>query len=150
MARTKSIETYPPAFARVIEEAVLREIRLPMPTPKDAERLRGKLYAYFGAIHEAAKPIEALPEIKQLSHMARRVQLRIDGSVLIGRPQDQDPDAQLILQNLGSGHSMLSPVQGIPSAPTSTESWAMAAQSRAVSEPLPSEFLRGLAKGVKP
>lgn len=102
MSYTKDLESYPEEFGLLIETGATKGVSLPMPTPAEAKRLQGRLYAYKGALKKACHDDpEATDEVRALFKLSQRCQMRIEGSLLVLRPLDQDPDAALIKAALG-------------------------------------------------
>lgn len=100
MPRSKNPAQYPQAFEQAFTEACLRPFRIPCASEAEARRLMGRLYSYVGAVRHAAGRD---PELKALDAMLSKVQVRVEGATVLLRPQDQDPDAQLVLTALASG-----------------------------------------------
>ena len=100
MPRSKNPAQYPQAFEQAFREACLRPFIIPCASEPDARRLMGRLYSYVGAVRHASGKN---PELKEIDAMLSRVQLRVEGTNLLLRPQDQDPDAQLVLTALTAG-----------------------------------------------
>lgn len=97
MSYSKDLENYPEEFGELIEKASLQGLTLPMPSPADAKRLMGRLYAYKGALKKACHDDPETPDlIRTLYRYSQKCQLRVEGSDLILRPLDRDPDAMLI------------------------------------------------------
>lgn len=106
MPYTKDLEGFPEEFGALLETGATRGVSLPMPSAAEAKRLQGRLYAYKGALKRAVHDDPETPEeVREIFRFSQKCQLRVEGSLLILRPVDQDPDALLIREalNLAGG-----------------------------------------------
>lgn len=102
MSYSKDLASYPEEFAALLEVGASRGVSLPLPTPAEAKRLMGRLYAYKGALKKVCHDDpEATEELRTLFRLSQKCQMRCEGPLLVLRPLDQDPDAALIRAALG-------------------------------------------------
>jgi len=98
MPKSKNHRTYPEAFALLIREAVSRRVEIPNLTAKAAEKLRGHIYGYFGALKVACDQKDCEPDVRELKNMSEKIKLTIEDTTLVALPRDEDPMAKQILQ----------------------------------------------------
>lgn len=98
MTYAKNPDRYPEEFAALIRRAVTQELRLPCSSPKDAARLRGRLYGYIGALKKAVEEGDCPPEWREIYQLSHKVQFRCEphGLEVIAQPLDMDQDAKLL------------------------------------------------------
>lgn len=115
MSYSKDLAAYPEEFGPLIEMGALEGVTLPMPSAEEAKRLQGRLYAYKGSLKKAAHEMDCPEETRALYRIAQKCQMRAEGSLLILRPMDQDPDALLIRAVLGIEGAVPPPPGGVGS-----------------------------------
>jgi hypothetical protein len=98
---SKNYLTYPEAFHDLIRVAVTKPIKIPNANGPAANKLRGHIYGFIGALKKAAHEKDTPQEIRELYNMSTKVKLTVDGeNFLIAFPRDQDPVAMAITQAL--------------------------------------------------
>lgn len=98
MSLSKNPAKYPEEFGQLLEAAIEGPISLPFATQKDAERFRGRMYGFLGALKKAVAEPDCPDNLRQLYQLSHKVQLSLapGSSTLVVRPLDLDPDAQML------------------------------------------------------
>lgn len=115
MPRTRDYRLYPEAFGEVLKAGALAPTRIPFENEVEAKRFMSRMYAYNTSLKVAKlKPPEGydMVELMALHAAVLKVQYRVEGSVFLARPQDQDPDVAIIRAALGGLRSE------VPSGPS--------------------------------
>jgi len=118
MPKSKNHRTYPEAFGLLIKEAAIKRVEIACDTPKAAEKLRGYIYGYFGALKVATDEKDCDPDTRQLKHMSEKVKLTVEGSTLVAIPRDEDPMARQILDALNKAALAPSSTTGAVTGPS--------------------------------
>jgi hypothetical protein len=113
MSYSKDLQSYPEEFGRLVELGALQGVSLPMPSAAEAKRLSGRLYAYKGSLKKAVHEADCPDTVRDLYRLSQKCQMRVEGSLLILRPMDQDPDALLIRAALGDAEENLPALQAM-------------------------------------
>jgi virulence-associated protein VagC len=107
MSYSKHLASYPEELGQLLEVGSLGGVTLPMASAQEAKRLQGRLYAYKGALKkEVEENLDCGETIRNLHRLSQKCQIRVEGSQLIIRPMDQDPDAALIRAVLSEPKAM--------------------------------------------